>query len=127
VLRVTAGPHRVLLTGDIEALAEARLVQAYGDRLDSDILVAPHHGSHSSSTAPFLERVSPEHVLISAGYRNRYGFPNAKVLQRYREVSAQVMNTAEVGAISVGLGAPSGGIHAVGYRSVYRRYWHWRP
>ncbi|RYU58151.1 DNA internalization-related competence protein ComEC/Rec2 [Methylolobus aquaticus] len=127
VLRVTAGPHRALLTGDIEALAEAQLVERYGERLDADVLIAPHHGSDSSSTRPFLQRVSPAYVLVSAGYRNRFGFPASKVLKRYEEVSAQVSNTAELGALRVELGTGSGVQAPVGYRSTYHRYWSWRP
>jgi competence protein ComEC len=127
VLRVSAGSHSALLTGDIEALAEERLVQTYGNRLDSDVLVVPHHGSDSSSTAAFIDRVSPAYALVSAGYLNRYGFPASTVLQRYRNASVTVLNTADAGSISLCLGVPSGTLRAELYRSQYRRYWHWRP
>ena len=49
-----------------------------------------HHGSRTSSTADFVAAVAPEHALFPAGYRNRYGFPNPRVLERYRTQIEQV-------------------------------------
>ncbi|HEY2929716.1 ComEC/Rec2 family competence protein, partial [Piscinibacter sp.] len=76
VLRVSsAGSGSVLLTGDIEREQEAALVALLGDALKSDVLVVPHHGSKTSSTAAFLDAVQPRDAVFQAGYRNRFGHP----------------------------------------------------
>ncbi len=127
VLAVSNRRHRVLFTGDIERLAELRLVQRYGQTLASDILVVPHHGSKTSSTGTFLRRVRPRYALISAGYRNRFGFPHPDVLRRLRETSAVVLNTANEGAITFRLD-PGGDLAPPrSYRREHRRYWNAAP
>ena len=76
VLRVAGAPARsVLLTGDIEREQEAALVAAHGAALRSDVLLVPHHGSQTSSTAAFLDAVQPRVAVFQAGYRNRFGHP----------------------------------------------------
>jgi competence protein ComEC len=124
VLRVRGQSGSALLTADIEQAAEARLVERYGGRLRSDVLVVPHHGSKTSSTPAFLEAVSPRYALIPAGYLNRFGFPHRTVLRRYAELGAAVLNTAEAGAIIVAPGNGMEGLHLSSYRREYRRYWH---
>ncbi len=120
VLQVIAAGQSVLLTGDIEQTAEAWLTATYGGELASRVLVAPHHGSKTSSTQAFLDAVTPEWVLIPAGYANRFGCPHRQVLERYRQIRATVMNTAELGAIEI-LGS---GQSPVAERPRRRRYWH---
>lgn len=120
VLQVLAAGQSALLTGDIEQAAERWLVAAYGGELSSRLLLAPHHGSKTSSTPLFLDAVKPDWVLIPAGYANRFGFPHSQVVQRYRRIPAAVMNTAEHGAIEVfGNGQPP-----LAERQRRRRYWH---
>ena len=80
VLKVAAGGKSILMTGDMGRVAEVKLIKAYGNDLKSDILVVPHHGSTTSSTRDFVNRVAPEFALFSVGYRNRYGFPKQKVI-----------------------------------------------
>ncbi|MFA7588287.1 MAG: DNA internalization-related competence protein ComEC/Rec2 [Novosphingobium sp.] len=104
VLQIEARGERLLLSGDIEAAAERELVREYGDRLRSDILIAPHHGSRTSSTPAFVAAVDPRWVLFAAGYRNRYGFPKPEVQARYRARGSQALITAETGAIQLRLG-----------------------
>ncbi|WFP51242.1 DNA internalization-related competence protein ComEC/Rec2 [Methylomonas sp. EFPC3] len=120
VLQVIAAGQSALLTGDIEQTAEAWLTATYGGELASRVLVAPHHGSKTSSTQAFLDAVKPEWVLIPAGYANRFGFPHRQVLERYRQLPATVMNTAELGAIDI----VSSGQSPVAERPRRRRYWH---
>jgi competence protein ComEC len=103
VLKVTGGKHCALLTGDIEKAAEQLLVEKLGDSLRCDVLVAPHHGSNTSSSQPFLDRVHPRYVLIPAGYLNRYGFPHPTVLERYANLGTTVLDSANSGMISVTL------------------------
>lgn len=126
VLRIEAGGQSALLPGDIEAGAERRLLQQ-GTALASDVLIAPHHGSGTSSTARFLETVQPGVVLYSAGYRSQFGHPVADVVARYEALGALPFNTALSGALTVRLGGVSGPVVPVEFRSSHRRYWYTRP
>jgi competence protein ComEC len=101
VLKIQSAHGTVLLTGDIEAAAESWLVASYGEALQADVLVAPHHGSKTSSSIGFLQIVKPDYVLIPAGYRNQFGHPHKDVLARYRQVGAKWLNNADSGAIAV--------------------------
>lgn len=121
VLRITGASRRLLLSGDIEARAEAELL-ASGQAIQADILVAPHHGSASSSSAAFVAAVAPQWVLYSAGYRNRHGHPRQEVMARYAQVGAIQMKTWRDGAIQARPGADGWQIEA--YRHRARRYWH---
>ncbi|MCH9698226.1 MAG: DNA internalization-related competence protein ComEC/Rec2 [Gammaproteobacteria bacterium] len=123
VLQISAGERTVMLSGDIESEAEIRLVQHYGKRLHSQVLVAPHHGSQTSSSQTFLEMVGSEFVIVSAGYRNRYGFPHQSVMNRYQEMAIQVLNTASSGAVSVIPGNNDNLQNVTEYRKKSMRYW----
>ncbi|WP_148661619.1 DNA internalization-related competence protein ComEC/Rec2 [Roseateles chitosanitabidus] len=99
VLRIDAGDRRVLLTGDIEAPQEARLLRREGARgLAAEVLVVPHHGSRTSSSAPFVRAVAPRVAAIQSGYLNRFGHPRAEVVARYRAAGARVLNSVDCGA-----------------------------
>lgn len=124
VLRVRGEGGSVLLTGDIEADAENRLVTRYGSALRSDVLVVPHHGSKTSSTPALLAAVRPRWGLVPAGYLNRFGFPHREVLERYRAFGIALMNVAEAGTLTVEPGAPGNRISPPqAFREGYRRYW----
>jgi competence protein ComEC len=104
VMRIeTGGGRRVLLTGDIEAESERRLLQELRDRLAVDVLVVPHHGSLTSSSPAFVEAVRPDYALFPTGYRNRYRFPREPVVERYRKSGSVLLDTATQGAITVRL------------------------
>ena len=121
VLRVSGQEGSALLTGDIERAQEARLVAA-GAPLQSDILVVPHHGSRTSSTAGFLDAVGPKVAIIQAGYRNRFGHPVAEVLARLEARHVLVHQSASCGAWTwSGVERPPEGRCQ---RQVDRRYWH---
>lgn len=123
VLRV-GGPHgSALLTGDIERTAESTLVAHHGAGLRSDVLIAPHHGSKTSSSAEFLAAVRPREVWIPAGFLNRFGFPHGGVLERYRGIGAEALSTADAGAISLWLGRQS---RRESHRQEHARYWQGR-
>ena len=101
VLKISSKQGSILLTGDIEKFAEVWLVKNAAEKLESQILIAPHHGSKTSSTYSFLKQVNPDIVLIPSGYRNRFSFPHQSVLKRYKKIQARVMNVANEGAIVV--------------------------
>jgi len=98
VLRVRAGPHAVLLTGDIERGAEAELVER-GGVARADIVLVPHHGSRTSSTAAFVAATRPRWALVPSGHRNRWGFPKPDVVERWRSAGAEVLVGSATGAI----------------------------
>jgi len=92
---------RLLFTGDIESPVERALV-ARKDMLASDVLLMPHHGSATSSSADFVAAVGPSLAIAQTGFANRYGFPAGAVLQRYVEQGSELYNTAD-GAVVVDL------------------------
>jgi competence protein ComEC len=99
VLQVEGVAGTLLIPGDVEREAEQLLVDRYREALRADILVAPHHGSKTSSSSPFVAQVRPAFVLFSTGYRNHFGFPKAAVVERWRTTGARLHNSAEAGAI----------------------------
>jgi competence protein ComEC len=101
VLKITNQQGSLLLTGDIEQLAERRLVHRYGQALQSAVLIAPHHGSKTSSSLPFINAINPQIVLFPVGYRNRYHFPHADIIKRYSTHYIETFNSAEHGAINI--------------------------
>ncbi len=123
VLQIIAGGQRLLLSGDIEKAAEYELVRKYGIELHSEILVAPHHGSKTSSTAAFIDSVSPRYVLFPTGYRNRYGFPHSAVLARYRLRKIPYYQTWASGAISFTLGVHARALQPQLFRQTHGHFW----
>lgn len=100
VLRLRYGERTVLLAGDIEASAELSMVERLAPgALRSDILKVPHHGSRTSSTDTFLDAVNPNLAIFSVGYRNRFNFPHADVLERYVRRRIQIVSTEADGCI----------------------------
>ena len=101
VLKVSLGATSFLFPGDIKARAEYELISTAGDKLKSTVLLAPHHGSRTSSTEPFLGKVDPEVVIISSRWKSRFGFPHPSVLKRYNKKECRVLKTAHNGAVSM--------------------------
>ena len=120
---VIAGGQALLLTGDIEQEVERDLLRREGDDLASTVLVVPHHGSRTSSTAAFVEAVDPAVALVPAGYRNRYRFPRPEVVARYTGHGSQVLETGQSGAISVRLSPRSARPQVTRYRQSWPRLW----
>ena len=121
VLQISTAKQRFLLTGDIERNAEQWLVEQYGSQLQSHVLIAPHHGSKTSSSESFLQQVAPELILIPAGYLNRFHFPHPSVLARYQRLGADWLNTADKGAIS--LYSNDAGLIVLSEKKKQQRYW----
>ncbi len=122
VLMVTAGAQRLLLTGDIEQLQEQRLIDRYSGQLQADILIAPHHGSMTSSSVDFIAAVAARQVIFTSGFLNRWRFPRAQVIDRYRNSGAQIHNTAHSGAIMVSCNQTECRVER--YRRRHARIWY---
>ena len=122
VLRITAGSHAMLLTGDIEKPQELELVARRAADLRADVLLVPHHGSRTSSSDPFLDVVGPDIAIAQAGYLNRFGHPRPDVLARYDAHRIGVLRTDRDGAVTVVL--RDAGVELSRYREIHRRYWY---
>ena len=123
VLKLTAAHGSALLTGDIEAAAEQALVRRHGGRLKADVLLAPHHGSRSSSSPEFLAAVGARTAIFPVGYRNRFRHPHETVWRRYEESGMRLARTDRDGAVTVDFAVPW---RLTFERVMRRRYWHGR-
>lgn len=121
VLRISVGTQSVLLVGDIEKASESRLLALHMHDLPSTLLVAPHHGSKSSSSDAFVDAVSPQQVVFTAGYRNRFNHPHPTVWQRYGDAGAVRLRSDVDGAVITDLSADE--LKVASYRKTHRRYW----
>lgn len=134
VLQIKAGSHTVLLPGDIEMAGELELLRGHepdphpGNSPDhplrSDLVVAPHHGSATSSSAAFVAATQPAFVVYSAGYRSQFGHPAAVVTGRYAQIGAQSFNTALAGALTFRIGNTGEMAAPHQQRREARRYWY---
>lgn len=124
VLQIRVGENAVLLPGDIESAAERALVLRHGSELRSTVLVAPHHGSNTSSTYAFIKQVRPRFVVYTVGYRNSFGHPTGRIRQRYAEAGADEFVTHHSGMLSFHLPAAGPVAGPDYYRGSHRRYWH---
>ncbi len=120
VLKVSNGKYSALLTGDIEKEAEYYLVKNKKEKLKSTLLIAPHHGGRTSSTQPFLTAVSPELIIISNGFQNRFRHPSKAVMKRYQYNGIKTLQTDCSGQIDVFL---SDKIEIQEYRKNAKRYY----
>lgn len=93
----------MLLTGDIESIAEEKLIEKYKNtnRLNANILKIAHHGSKTSSIQEFLNEVNPKIALIGVGRKNKFGHPNQEVLERLKEKGIQIYRTDQNGEIQI--------------------------
>jgi competence protein ComEC len=121
VLRISTLRQAVLIASDIERAAEQTLVSRDAQALASDVLIAPHHGSRTSSTEAFLDSVRPLVAIFQVGYRNRFNHPHPLVTSRYRARGVDMLRTDEDGAIRLDSDGSTLTIEA--YRHTHRRYW----
>lgn len=121
VLLVQGPGYAILLPGDIEAMTEHELAKV--PLPDIDMMLAPHHGSRSSSSPAFLNHVMPGIVVVSAGHNNRFRHPDPAVVRRYQARHARVLTTGRQGAISMRFGEKTG-IRLGAARRDHRRFWH---
>lgn len=123
VLEAASAEVRVLLTGDIGAGVERRLVGS-GTLAPVALIQVPHHGSATSSSPTFVAALSAQTAVVSAGFANRWGFPKPAVAARWQSAGATLMTTARSGAIHHRLCAQTGAVLLEEYRPATRRYWH---
>ncbi len=123
VLRVSTGNFHLLLTGDIEKLGENYLVTHQLEKLKANIIIAPHHGSRTSSTTAFLRAVDPEIILIPVGYLNRYRLPSQLIIERYQNMHAQIYDSIVGGAIMLCFGSEGLVSPVQQYRQLGRHFW----
>ena len=121
VLRIITRSGTALLPADIEWLSERRLLADSRDQLRAGVLLAPHHGSQTSSTPEFVTAVDPKIVIYATGYRNRFGHPHVDVQERYLRHGSHVYRTDRDGALT--LHFANGKINVIPHRATYRRYW----
>jgi competence protein ComEC len=119
-LKITANGKSILLAGDIEAAQEAQLLERDAGRLQADVLLAPHHGSGTSSTQAFLMAVRPHAAVFQVGYRNRYQHPKKEIYDRYASLQIQRLRTDQTGAITIDFGEA---LQISAYRETHARYW----
>ncbi len=120
VLKISTHSHSILLSADIEKKTEKYLISNQKNKLPSNILISPHHGSKTSSSDKFLDVVSPKWVVISSGYKNRFNHPAKVVVNRYKNHSINILNTSCAGQIEIFLDKD---IVINQYRQDYARYY----
>lgn len=119
VLRIQGLHHSLLLTGDISAASEQELLNhGLGN---NDAVMAPHHGSNSSSSLGFVDTAQADHAVMQAGAWSRYGHPHPAVVRRWENTGAKVWRTDLHGAVI--MQSRESGLHMQGERQRKRRYW----
>jgi competence protein ComEC len=120
-----AGPsapgQRILLTGDIYAREERRMLAEIPESLAAEVILVPHHGSRSSSSKPFVAAVNAQWAIASTGYRNRFGHPRPEVVDRYIRQGARFLRTDRDGALLLDISPEH--ITVRRWRQEARRYW----
>ena len=101
VARLTYASTTFLFTGDLPVKASDQLALAQADKIKADVLKVSHHGAKSSNSLLFLKTVKPEYAVISAGADNRYGHPGVETLAWLKTVSAEILQTKDLGTITL--------------------------
>ena len=114
--------QRILLAGDIPSSTELELIASRSLPPQIDILVAAHHGSATSSSQTFIDKVNPRHTVFTTQRANRFNHPDALVLRRFSNTDAKLWDTAQDGAVTFKL-PRSRGVSANAMRNEYSPYW----
>ncbi len=123
VLQISGKGFGALLPGDIESEVERELAALLRGKLRSELLIASHHGSNTSSSWPFLKMTDPDHVVFTAGYRNAFGHPSPLVLERAAFFTPNLRSTSEEGMISFILPEAGASLRVRSFRADHPRYW----
>lgn len=100
VAKLIYGQTRFLLAGDMEAFNKKKLINN-GTDLSADVLKVGHHGSDTSSSQEFLEKVKPSIAVIEVGKDNDFGHPNLRIIKRLERIGAQIFRTDRDGTVKV--------------------------
>jgi len=100
IAKLVFGKDSFLFIGDVYKSVERKLIEK-GIEIDSDVLKVGHHGSKTSSAEEFLEKVSPEIAVISAGKDNKYGHPHQEVLESLGNYGIRILRTDKEGDIKI--------------------------
>ncbi|MCF6287653.1 MAG: DNA internalization-related competence protein ComEC/Rec2 [Proteobacteria bacterium] len=122
VIKITSIYGSVLLTADIEEPVEYRLLSQFPEKIKSDVLIVPHHGSKSSSSQNFIQGVSPKYAINSSGYANQFNHPHALIKQRYTQRGIKFYDTQSSGMITIDIG--SNGVKVTSYLAENKHFWH---
>lgn len=121
VLRIETAHGAALLTGDIGEIIERRLLRERPADLRADVVLVPHHGSGAAADPASIAATGARLALVSAGHGNRFGHPRADVVQRWRAAGAELLDTADSGALRVWLARD--GLHVREQRRWRARWW----
>lgn len=121
VLKITTDHGSALLPGDIDKKAEYALLSRAAETLPATVLIAPHHGSNTSSTSVFIHQVNPELTIFTVGYRNRFDHPRDEVVARYQALGSKLLGSNADGAIF--LRFTEDGLSVDTWRRLQHRYW----
>ena len=93
---------KILFTGDIEEIAEKKLIKYYSkEELNADILKISHHGSKTSTTTEFLDVVNPRIALIGVGQNNKFGHPDDSIINNLANRNIKIFRTDKMGEIII--------------------------
>ena len=126
LLQIEHAGVRILLTGDIEAVAERALLDSGLLPESLDWMSVPHHGSKTSSSQRFLQRLQPRNVIFQYGHNNAYGHPYKAVVQRYNALGSRILNVDDEGAIQLVISG-SGQTRITRWRRDYAHFWYASP
>lgn len=121
VLKISTRHGSLLLPADIERVSEWELLERHAGALSADVLVAPHHGSGTSSTEDFIRQVNPGVTVFTVGYRNRFSHPKPEVERRYADAGGRLLRSDRHGAVLFDFNRQ--GIAVRPWRVMRPRYW----
>jgi competence protein ComEC len=132
VLKITSAAGSLLVTGDIERSVETELIAQQKNNQDSislksDVMIAPHHGSKTSSSVEFINAVDPDLTVFTAGYLNRFRHPRPEIVKRYEDAQIKILRSDYHGAVILNFVADTseGAVNVISWRQQNRRYWHY--
>ncbi|HHZ9910542.1 TPA: DNA internalization-related competence protein ComEC/Rec2, partial [Escherichia coli] len=125
VVKIDDGTNSILLTGDIEAPAEQKMLSRYWQQVQATLLQVPHHGSNTSSSLPLIQRVNGKVALASASRYNAWRLPSSKVKHRYQQQGYKWLDTPHQGQITVNFSAQGWRISSLREQILPRWYHQW--
>ena len=99
IIKIVYGQTSFLFVGDCEHPGEYFLATNFGTMLDSDVLKVGHHGSSTGSSDAFLNLVSPDISLVSAGIKNKFNHPAESVISSLKNINSMIYRTDQLGAV----------------------------